>query len=582
MVKKTYPKSWNEFETLIKSDVVIIEKMDSITSRELKLKCRCKNNHIFEKTVRSLIKGPGCKKCATTNNMNNIIQNKRKNVDIKLLKEKIKQKNSNKVELTQKYNSTTIHSNKLKHLCNVCGTKFYTRTSDSSRGLSACPNCNKNRSKDEIEIAEFIKSFNINVITNTRNIIDSELDIYIEKYNLAIEFNGIYWHNEKNKNKNSHLNKYIQCKEKNIRLLQIFEDEWIYKKEIVKNIIKSALNKNRSSGARIYTIQQLPIKETKQFYEKYHIQGSCNGGISYCLMCGDEIMSSMTFSSVYSDRNNKYDNVVELSRFASKHNISGAASRLFKKFIITHQPKGIITYSDHRYFTGRIYEKLKFKQEKTLNIDYQYVVKNKRIHKSNFRKSKLKKILGNDYDENKTEEEITKNLNIHKIWDAGKTLWYWGKVNKISKVDEIDNSDILNIIKNEKLNTSEKISKQSKIMWDNPKKRKNLLEKRKEVGQQPEFKEKMKKITKDRWEQPEFKEKMKKRTRTTQLKSDTKNAGIWVHEKYGEIKAAARYMGILNCIVRSESFENCKKYASSFTATKNKKQNSAYGWKVIS
>lgn len=66
-----------------------------------------------------------------------------------------------------------------------------------------------------------------------------ELDIYIPSKNLAIEYNGLYWHSDKatlekndipNKEtrmyaKYRHIEKTKLCKEKNIRLIHIFEDD---------------------------------------------------------------------------------------------------------------------------------------------------------------------------------------------------------------------------------------------------------------------------------------------------------------------------------------------------------------------
>ena len=44
--------------------------------------------------------------------------------------------------------------------------------------------------------------------------VKKELDIYLPNLNIAIEYNGLYWHGEKNKDKNYHLEKYNLCQEK--------------------------------------------------------------------------------------------------------------------------------------------------------------------------------------------------------------------------------------------------------------------------------------------------------------------------------------------------------------------------------
>jgi very-short-patch-repair endonuclease len=67
---------------------------------------------------------------------------------------------------------------------------------------------------------------NDQIIENSRKIIQPyELDIYIPKKKIAIEFNGLYWHSSERKEKDYHYQKYKKCKEKGIKLIQIFEDD---------------------------------------------------------------------------------------------------------------------------------------------------------------------------------------------------------------------------------------------------------------------------------------------------------------------------------------------------------------------
>ena len=100
-----------------------------------------------------------------------------------------------------------------------------------------CPVCGCRLSKGENEIYEFIKSKKIEVIRNDRNIIKPlELDLYLPNSNIAIEYNGLIWHSEQYKYNpiNYHLEKTEKCNEQGIRLIHIFEDEWLEHKEIVK------------------------------------------------------------------------------------------------------------------------------------------------------------------------------------------------------------------------------------------------------------------------------------------------------------------------------------------------------------
>ena len=82
---------------------------------------------------------------------------------------------------------------------------------------------------------------------STRRVIKPyEIDVYYPKFKLAFEYNGLYWHSEFGNNikKHYHLNKTKSCAIHGINLVHIFENEWLYKQEIVKSIIKNLLNIN--------------------------------------------------------------------------------------------------------------------------------------------------------------------------------------------------------------------------------------------------------------------------------------------------------------------------------------------------
>ena len=87
---------------------------------------------------------------------------------------------------------------------------------------------NFSHSKKEEYLLNSIKSYYTGeLIQNSKLIIKPyQLDIFLPELNLAIEFNGNYWHSlEFGISKNYHLNKSLLCREKNIRLIHIYEFE---------------------------------------------------------------------------------------------------------------------------------------------------------------------------------------------------------------------------------------------------------------------------------------------------------------------------------------------------------------------
>lgn len=94
-----------------------------------------------------------------------------------------------------------------------------------------------NHSKAEYEIKDFIEKFGFTVVMGNRNILSEgkELDLYIPKKKVAIEYNGDYWHAMRHIN---HIDKLNECNSLGIKLIQIMEHDYIkYKDDILFNIM---------------------------------------------------------------------------------------------------------------------------------------------------------------------------------------------------------------------------------------------------------------------------------------------------------------------------------------------------------
>ena len=88
------------------------------------------------------------------------------------------------------------------------------------------------------------------VKSDRKTVFGHELDIYVPSLKLAVEFDGLYWHNELKKPDVYHLRKTEDCAACGIRLLHVFEDEWNYKMDIVKSRISGIIGKNTVIYAR--------------------------------------------------------------------------------------------------------------------------------------------------------------------------------------------------------------------------------------------------------------------------------------------------------------------------------------------
>lgn len=318
----------------------------------------------------------------------------------------------------------TVNCDKCGNTSEVTKQLLYER---SKRNYDVCLTCNPlgngNRSGYELELSDFLNELKIPHKTNVKIGNDNiEVDVLISDYNLAIEINGLYWHNELFKSKNFHLNKTLKCEEEGINLIHIFEDEWVYKKEIVKSVI---INKLGLSKDRVYArkceIKEVDRETSMEFMENNHIQGKVNSSVRVGLYYNNQLVSLMTFSRgrvIMGGKKNEW----ELNRFCNLKNttIIGGFSKLFKYFIKKYEPDNVISYSDIRLFDGGIYQKNNFNRVSQSKPNYWYVINGLRHYRFNYRKSKLVK---EGYNSNLTEAEIMFNRKIYRIYDCGNVRW---------------------------------------------------------------------------------------------------------------------------------------------------------------
>ena len=309
---------------------------------------------------------------------------------------------------------------------------------DSFNGGSRCPRCTVNTSYQEIDLRESILSLapNEKVVLNSRSIIPPyELDLYFPDKNLAIEYCGLYWHSEKagGKDKHYHREKYNLSLSKGIRLITIFEDEWINYRDVVLSRILSALGVNKRLFARKLKCLEINNKEANDFYIKYHLQGKTSCIKSWGLFDNDILVSCLTvgrLSRYHASNGGKY---LELKRMASIPyvNIVGGFSRLFsaaKKYLDTTEFEGIKSYCDSRYANPfkPIYEQLGFVLISETKYTPHYILDRYRFRNQKLAKTELEKTS------NKTEWELRSEQGYDRIWDVGHKTFFLGLRNGLN------------------------------------------------------------------------------------------------------------------------------------------------------
>lgn len=292
---------------------------------------------------------------------------------------------------------------------------------------SGCPKCINPISKWEQEVFDFISSLDIECEQSNRKILNGkEIDIFIPKYNIGIECDGLRWHNEQYKAKSYHLDKTNESEKYGVRLIHIFEDEWIFKKDIWQSMLRNIFGLiDKKIYARNCVVKDVSAQETRNFLDKNHIQGYSTSKFNYGLYYQDKLVSLMTFGIPRINMGgDKSDGNYELVRFCNKidTNVVGGASKLFKHFIEEINPKEIVSYSDKRWSTGNLYSILGFEHIHDSRPNYYYVNNMRRMNRFGFRKDVLVK---EGYDKDKTEHEIMLERGIYRIYDCGTKVWKW-------------------------------------------------------------------------------------------------------------------------------------------------------------
>ena len=373
-----------------------------------KVKIICPIHGEFWQIASSHLNGHGCVKCANIGKLNTISD------FINL--------SNNKHHSKYDYSRVNYINNATK-VCIICPKhgEFWQRPDNHLKG-NGCPKCGQILSKVEDEIMELLKGLGCQ--QRNRGILKGkEIDIFIPSLKLGIEYNGLFWHSEDlGKDNNYHINKLIECNKQGIRLIQIFEDEWINHREICESKLKQicGLNTNPKIYARKCEIHEMKDKnEAYDFLDKNHIQGRTGFTVGLGAYHEGKLVGVMTFKK-------EKEGYWDLNRFATdiSYQCVGIGGKLFKYFTRNYPFIEIKSFADRRWTTdptNNLYTKLGFEFDSYVPPSYWYynprISKIERFHKFGFRKQHLNKQYGLPL--TMTEREMTTTLGYTRIWDCG-------------------------------------------------------------------------------------------------------------------------------------------------------------------
>ena len=415
----------------IHNDKYDYSKVNYVNSRT-KVCIICPTHGEFWQTPHNHLKGYGCAECG-----------KEKSHLPKITTEdfisKSKERHGNKYDYSKAYYKTWDAK-----VCIICPEhgEFWQTPSNHING-SGCPKCANEKRKNAllkdtklfVDVAtlvhdgkpedEIVSLFSeIEHQQHNREILNGmEIDIFIPPLKLGIEYNGLRWHSEEfGKDHRYHLDKLNKCNEKGIRLIQIFEDEWINHREICESKLKQicGLNTNPKIYARKCEIREISNKtEAYEFLDKNHIQGRTVCTIALGAYYQNNLIGVMTFKK-------EKEGYWDLNRFATDINYQcvGIGGKLFKYFTRNYPFIEIKSFADRRWTTdptNNLYTKLGFAFDSFVPPTYWYhnpkINPYIRFHKFGFRKQHLHKQYGLPL--TMTEREMTETLGYTRIWDCG-------------------------------------------------------------------------------------------------------------------------------------------------------------------
>lgn len=286
---------------------------------------------------------------------------------------------------------------------------------------SGCLKCSDKESSPQKKLREALENKGLECTVNNRRIVKGhEIDVYLDKYKVGLEVNGIYWHSTLHKSKLYHYTKTLACKKNGVELLHFWDYEIRDKLPIVLGVIRSKLGKNKRVYARKCCVKRIEANEGRQFFEENHLQGADKSKV-YLGLFNDSgmLVSVASFSAPRFSKEATW----ELVRFATKTGITvvGGASKLLSHFR-KEFPGSIISYADLRHSQGNVYKALGFRFLHRTSPNYFWIKGSIKYSRYQTQKHRLNKILTN-FSSTLSERENMTNNGFYQVYDCGNLVY---------------------------------------------------------------------------------------------------------------------------------------------------------------
>lgn len=272
-------------------------------------------------------------------------------------------------------------------------------------------------SKEEKEFGNYISEiYNGIIILNDRNILNGmEIDVYLPELKIGYEFNGVYFHSEYYKSKEYHQEKSLLAKSLGIKLIQIWEDDWYYKTDIIKKMIKYELNLCDKINSNDCNVQLISKLDTNNFFNNNSIKEYISSDINLGLYYNNELLEVLTFNYTNNDE-------IIISQYCKNYDIKiiNGFDKILKEFIKKYKPHNIKFYSSLDISINQLLLNNQFKSIGVTSVNYMWAnssTKNLKLynypkHRFNFTQKDMEEM--NCF----CEEDMYKN-GYYKCYDSG-------------------------------------------------------------------------------------------------------------------------------------------------------------------
>lgn len=308
---------------------------------------------------------------------------------------------------------TAGHDKSLWWVCDKSSEHEWEAAPYTRKAGHGCPVCWSEVivSKGEHELYDFLMRLGFIVEQSNRKALGNgqEIDLYIPAMEFGIEFNGLYWHSDaKGKDKNYHQAKYLTAQKAGIELIQIWEDDWRDKKDLVLRLLAHKLGKTAELAAlypylaseteRVFArkthIVTVTEKQAKQFLTHNSLEDYVKGTHRFGL--ADENGSLRAVLVVQKEADG-----VKILRYATYGHVIGGFTKLLKHIQPDLKPQQITAEANLYYSSGALYKLAGFTHENISEPSYTWLVKNKRI----------------------SDDKMKASVKRHRIWDAGMQIY---------------------------------------------------------------------------------------------------------------------------------------------------------------